>query len=379
MKADILKRLLQTHVDGDEQGFRKAALQLAATEGNAGHTRIAEELRAIISQMPVPAGAGVAAVPGGSPGVARRGGASIDIAEPRGDLAGLLTGGYRTERRQDIVLLPSTGERIERILREYRHRSELAGWGVAPSRKLLFHGPPGCGKTMAASVVAGELGLPLMTVRFDGLFSRFLGATASHLKVIFDEMPRRPAVYLFDEFDAVAKSRADSQEVGEIRRVVTSFLQLIDADQSASIIIAATNFDELLDRAVFRRFDVTVPFALPTAAQLDQLIDLRLRAFALSKKITQRVAASAVGLSFADAARACDDAIKGMVLDGRQLLEPHDLEHAFETALARGSRVSGSPAASSAPGRKGQRSVLGRTRVDTTTRGGDSGSAPPSH
>lgn len=338
MKADILKRLLQTHAEGDEQGFRKAALQLAATEGNAGHTRIAEELRAIIARMPVQGGLDTRTIPGAPPTASTqaRMGATVDIAQPRGDLAGLLTGGYRTERLRDIVLSPLTCQRIERVLSENRQRTALESWGVGPSRKLLFHGPPGCGKTLAASVVAGELGLPLMTVRFDGLFSRFLGATAGHLKVIFDEMPRRPAVYLFDEFDAVAKSRGDSHEVGEIRRVVTSFLQLIDADQSGSIVIAATNFDELLDRAVFRRFDVVVPFTHPNAVQLDELVQLRLRAFALSSKVTRRIAARAVGLSFADAARACDDAIKAMVLDGRRLMEPGDLESAFDTALARG-------------------------------------------
>lgn len=361
MKAEILKRLLEAHADGDGQAFRKAALQLAATEGNAGHTRIAEELRAIVARLPVATGVamgapsvhGAAAEPFrgatstavrgavGLGGGAAGGATTVDIAQPRGDLAGLLTGGFRPERLPDIVAPEALCAQLTRVLREYRHRTAFESWGVSPSRKLLFHGPPGCGKTLAASVVAGELGLPLMTVRFDGLFSRFLGATAGHLKVIFDEMPRRPAVYLFDEFDAVAKSRGDAQEVGEVRRVVTSFLQLIDADQSASVLIAATNFDALLDRAVFRRFDVIVPFALPTAGQLDRLIQLRLRAFALSPKLTRRVAAASVGLSYADASRACDDAIKAMVLDGRQLLEGLDLERSFHVARARG--VAGDP------------------------------------
>ena len=330
MKADILKQLLQSHVDGDEQGFRKAAIQLAATEGNAGHTRIAEELRAIVARMPA-----ANVPPSGGPSGGGRAAATVDIAQPRGELAGLLTGGHRRERLTDIVLSETTCDPLERVLREYRQKPLLESWGVAPSRKLLFHGPPGCGKTLAASVLAGELGLPLMTVRFDALFSRFLGATAGHLKVIFDEMPRRPAVYLFDEFDALAKSRGDAQEVGEVRRVVTSFLQLIDADESASLLIAATNFDALLDRAVFRRFDLIVPFALPSVEELDALLRLRLRAFALSPKVTRRIAADAVGVSFADAARACDDAIKSMALDGRQLLEATDLEQAIQTAMLR--------------------------------------------
>nr|WP_240978845.1 ATP-binding protein [Longimicrobium terrae] len=199
----------------------------------------------------------------------------------------------------------------------------------------MFHGPPGCGKTLAASVLAGELGVPLMTVRFDGLFSRFLGATASHLKVIFDEMPRRPAVYLFDEFDAVGKSRGDGQEVGEVRRVVTSFLQLMDADRSGSVIIAATNYAELLDHAVFRRFDVLIPFALPDRDQVIRLLSLRLKAFKTSSKLLQQLAAKTEGLSFADVSRACDDAIRSMILSGRKELTKADMTDAFEVAAHR--------------------------------------------
>src|SRR6185436_12063445 len=170
------------------------------------------------------------------------------------------------------------------------------------------HGAPGCGKTLAAAVLAGEMGLLLMTVRFDALFSRFLGATAVQLRAIFAEMPRRPGVYLFDEFDSVAKARGDSQDVGEMNRVVTAFLQLVDADVSGSILVAATNHVELLDRAVFRRFDVIVPFEKPTREQL---------------------AVRAEGWSFADVARACDDAVRTMALEEREAIAEHDVVHAL--------------------------------------------------
>jgi SpoVK/Ycf46/Vps4 family AAA+-type ATPase len=324
VKADILKKLLQAHADADAPAFRKAALQLAATESSAGHTRIAAELREIIARLPA------------SP---RAQEAAIDIAQPRGELSGLLAGGHREERLKDIVLPSESRARLERVLQENRARTELQSWGVAPSRRLLFYGPPGCGKTLAASVLAGELGVPLMTVRFDGLFSRFLGATAGHLKVIFDEMPRRPAVYLFDEFDAVAKSRGDAQEVGEVRRVVTSFLQLMDADRSGSVIIAATNYEELLDHAVFRRFDALLRFTLPTRDQIVSLLRLRLKAFKVQPKILQALAAKAEGLSFADVARACDDAIRSMILAGRKEVTRGDLEESFAEAVQRNSQV----------------------------------------
>jgi SpoVK/Ycf46/Vps4 family AAA+-type ATPase len=178
-------------------------------------------------------------------------------------------------------------------------------------------------------VIAGELGVPLLTIRLDALFSRFLGATANHLRAVFQEMPRRPGVYLFDEFDAIAKARSDSQDVGEMRRIVTSFLQFMDADKSASVLIAATNHLELLDRAIFRRFDLLIHFESPSVAQIADLIRTRLRAFPLTDRAIQRLAVRCSGRSFADVGRACDDAVRTMALDGRNSLSASDLSTAF--------------------------------------------------
>jgi AAA+ superfamily predicted ATPase len=175
-----------------------------------------------------------------------------------------------------------------------------------------------------------------MTVRFDAMFSRFLGATASHLRAIFMEMPRRPAVYFFDEFDAVAKARGDAQDVGEMNRIVTAFLQLLDADRSGSLIIAATNHAQLLDRAVWRRFDLTIPFDKPEPAHIQALLTLRLSTFGLDAKAIRKGAEVAKGLSFADVARACDDAIRTMALDGRDHVEANDLVAALQDARAQG-------------------------------------------
>ncbi|MGQ0504790.1 MAG: AAA family ATPase [Myxococcaceae bacterium] len=219
---------------------------------------------------------------------------------------------------------------LARIISENRSRARLERWGVGPRRRLLFHGPPGCGKTLAAAVVSGEMGLPLLTVRFDALFSRFLGATAVQLRTIFGEMPRRPGVYLFDEFDAVAKARGDAQDVGEMNRVVTAFLQLVDSDVSGSLLIAATNHVELLDRAVFRRFDVIVPFEKPSVEEIASLILLRLESVGMSREGALGLAKKAEGGSFADVARACEDAIRTMALDNRDSVAPGDVEHALQ-------------------------------------------------
>lgn len=316
MKADILKLLLQSHADGDESSFRKAALQLAAAESSAGHVRVAEEIRSIVAKMPATS--------------VRKRGPVVDIAAPRGELADILEGGHREERLRDIVLRPEAEETITRVISENRSRARLERFGVSPRRRLLFHGAPGCGKTLAAAVLAGEMGLPLMTVRFDALFSRFLGATAVQLRAIFEEMPRRPGVYLFDEFDSVAKARGDSQDVGEMNRVVTAFLQLVDADMSGSILVAATNHVELLDRAVFRRFDVIVPFDKPTHEQIADLLVLRLSTVGLDAEAAGRLAASSDGWSFADVGRACDDAVRTMALDNREEISERDVVGALE-------------------------------------------------
>ncbi len=316
MKSDILKLLLQSHAEGDETSFRKAALQLAASESAAGHARIADDIRAIIARMP--------------PTTGRKTGPIVDIAAPRGELADILEGGHRDERLRDIVLTPEVRELLLRIISENRSRARLERFGVSPRRRLLFHGAPGCGKTLAAAVLAGEMGLPLMTVRFDALFSRFLGATAVQLRAVFAEMPRRPGVYLFDEFDAVAKARGDSQDVGEMNRVVAAFLQLVDADVSGSILVAATNHVELLDRAMFRRFDATILFDKPSREQAVELFKLRLTSVGLRDEQAASLGAEVDGLSYADVARAGDDAVRAMALDDREEVTVADVRHALE-------------------------------------------------
>lgn len=320
MRGDILRKLIEAHAQGDDASFRKAALQLAASESAAGHARIADELRMMIARLPHSTRANTNVV---------------DIAQPRGELSEVLEGGFREERLRDIVLSQATRDELVRVLEENRARAALEAHGVQPRRRLLFHGPPGCGKTLAAAVIAGELGLPLMTVRLASLFSRFLGATATQLRSVFLEMPRRPGIYLFDEFDAIGQARGDAQDIGEMRRVVTAFLQFMDADRSASLLIAATNHAELLDRAIFRRFDVVLSFSPPSTEAVARLVRLRLPQYAFAEPFIESLAARATGLSFADAARACDDAIRSMVLSGQSVLREDVLSASFDAMLQR--------------------------------------------
>src|SRR3990172_3648469 len=166
--------------------------------------------------------------------------------------------------------------RIERVLLEQRQRERIRQHGFAPVRKLLLIGPPGTGKTMTAAALAGGLGVALFTIQLDGLITKYLGETAAKLRLIFDTIQQTRAIYLFDEFDALGGERAARNEVGEIRRVLNSFLQFLELDESDSIIVAATNHPKLLDRALFRRFDAVVEYVLPSREIADSVMRARL-------------------------------------------------------------------------------------------------------
>ena len=159
-----------------------------------------------------------------------------------------------------MVLSPDIRKQLSKVTQEYKQRSRLREHGLSPSRKLLLVGPPGCGKTMTSRALAGELKLPHMAVQFHSLITKFLGETASKLHAIFELMPKTRGVYLFDEFDAIGSERAAGNDVGEIRRVLNSFLQFLEQDDSDSIIVAATNLASMLDEALFRRFDDVIRY-----------------------------------------------------------------------------------------------------------------------
>jgi SpoVK/Ycf46/Vps4 family AAA+-type ATPase len=195
---------------------------------------------------------------------------------------------------------------------EQRRAQALADHGLKPRRRLLLHGPPGCGNTMTSRALAGELKLPLIRVRLEVVFSKFLGETASTLSDVFAEAARVRGVYLFDEFDALGRTRLDDNEVGEIKRVVTTFLQLLDADHSDSLLIAATNTGHALDTALFRRFDDAIELPEPTEAQRRELLSRLLRSWRM--KPTDILVAETAGLSFADIRAAVEDAHKDAIL-----------------------------------------------------------------
>ena len=260
--AEQLKALVKSHIERDDRHFYSVAMQVAAREAKVGHGKLAEELRDMIDA------AKARVSPDNSEGKL------VPLARPRGELANLLTVSYPKNRLADMVLDAEMAEQLDRIMKEQKHHSRIREHGLSPRRKLLLVGPPGTGKTMTASVLAGELGIPLFAVRLDALITKFMGETAAKLRQIFDAINEVRGVYFFDEFDAIGSQRGLANDVGEIRRVLNSFLQMIESDQSHSLIVAATNHVEILDYALFRRFDdVSIGFRprrrLPSCSSLD--------------------------------------------------------------------------------------------------------------
>lgn len=326
--ADQLKALLKSHLDGDDERFFSVAMQVAAHEAKRGHGKLAEELRKLVDQAKA------------RRGLPPQGGANaIPISRPRGELAGLLTVTYPKARLGDMVLDEELSGQLQRIVREQRQASHILAHGLSPRRKLLLMGPPGTGKTMTASVLAGELGLPLLQVRLDGLITKYMGETAAKLRQVFDATDRTQGVYFFDEFDAIGSQRGIANDVGEIRRILNSFLQMIEQDASHSLIVAATNHPEILDHALFRRFDDVLHYALPDETRIASVLKSRLGHVTAKGVSWTRLAKGAMGLSYAEVARATDEALKEALIEGRQHVSEDDVRRTLEERQQVSSRL----------------------------------------
>jgi SpoVK/Ycf46/Vps4 family AAA+-type ATPase len=242
----------------------------------------------------------------------------IAFSSPRGNLEGLLELRQPRFSLKDVVLNDRLLARIDDVLRQQRKRDWLREHGKTPNRRLLFVGPPGSGKTMSAEALAGELHLPLFVIRLDTMITRYMGETASKLRLIFDETGKRRGVYLFDEFDAVGGRRTASNDVAEMRRVLNSFLQFMEEGNSTdSVIICSTNHPKLLDRALLRRYDQVLEFDAPTSQQIRQLITTNLGKMIIEKPNWTSIVRTAKLLSQSEIVRATDDAVKTAILDER--------------------------------------------------------------
>ncbi len=314
-QSRTLRRLIRSGTSGDPAEFRRAAEDLIREERQKKHHLLANDLEKLLQQGSVPERRAPSRLYE-PPRDRERGLDLMDIRAPRRDLG-------------DIVLSDANRAALDEVILEHARAEVLATYGLRPTSRLLLCGPPGCGKTTAAEVLACELGLDLAIVRFDTVVSSFLGETAANLRAVFEFLERERLLALFDEFDALGKTRADEDEHGELKRVVSALLQMVDAYVGRSVIVAASNHEQLLDLAVWRRFDDVLLLEPPTVPQLRALLAAKLRSVRHDLPIDETSFLKPLaGFTHADVERVVIRAIKTMVLAGREILSADLFEDA---------------------------------------------------
>jgi SpoVK/Ycf46/Vps4 family AAA+-type ATPase len=312
--AAQMKSLLNSHYVGDEEHFNTVALQIAANEARQGHQKIADDLKHLVNNAK-------------NGNLKKR---TIPFNRPVEELRGLLTVTYPQMNLSDIILTDFLKSKVDRIILEYRHIDRIEQHGLIPKRKLILIGPPGTGKTMTASVLAGELGLPLFLVRLDGLISRYMGETASKLRMIFDAIEDTLGVFFFDEFDAIGAERGLSNDVGEARRILNSFLQMVEETKSNSLILAATNHPNILDSALFRRFDDVLLYEIPDKSHIESMLKERLSNYTPKDFTWDSLIQEAEGLSYAEITLAIHEAIKTAVINNNDSISEESAKMALQ-------------------------------------------------
>jgi SpoVK/Ycf46/Vps4 family AAA+-type ATPase len=305
--AEHVAALVRSHSAGDDEGFYAVALQAAAREARSGHNRLAAGIKQAVD-------ASRRAPPPGS---------VTHLAQPRGEVSDLVFASNPDAGLRDLILPDDLMAAVRRVLDEQRRRAVLLDHGFAPAHRLLLEGPPGTGKTMTASVLAHELSLPLFTVRLDALMSKYMGETAGKLRLVFDAAAERRGVYLFDEFDALGADRAGN-DVGEARRILNSFLVFLEQSSPESLVIAATNHRTILDRALFRRFDLVLTYRLPGPDEVRPVIRGRLGTMASGVRWAG-IVQEASGLSHADLEKVAEAAAKDALMRGDAKVSSADL------------------------------------------------------
>ena len=301
--ADQIKGLIKAHTEQDINKFKTVVMQIAAYEAKHGHAKLARELKTAIEK------------PSNRSNIVE-----FNVQNQ------MLLMSTPDEKLSNLIVQDELQIRIKRILDEFINRNKLHKYGLSNRRKILLEGAPGTGKTFTASVIASELMLPLYTVQVDKLVTKYMGETSAKLRQVFDSIEQVTGVYLFDEFDAIGADRSIDNDVGEMRRVLNAFLQFIEQDQSDSIIIVATNNQQILDKALFRRFDDVLHYAYPSEREVEQLFLNKLCLFDSSFKPNKELINKTLSLSHAEISRICDDVIKQCILGNTTITHQNLIE-----------------------------------------------------
>ena len=296
--ADQILSLIRNHLNNDDTQFRKVALQISAVEARSGHAIVARTIQELLNQKKTSLG-------------------TVRLVSKNKGIDDLLLQVDTYDDMTSLVLSQELKEKLDRVIKEYLKKETLSKYGLANRRKLLLYGASGTGKTMTASALAKEFNLPFFVVRTEKVVTKFMGETGQKLGRIFDFINEVPAVYLFDEFDAIGSQRGMDNEVGEQRRILNTFLQLLERDDSDSFIIAATNSIESIDKAIFRRFDDVIEYKLPDREQRLAL----LREYLYTAKDLDFSSAEPLfdGMSHAEIKMVCSDIFKESLLNDRKI------------------------------------------------------------
>lgn len=309
--GEQIKALVKSHFENNSERFSTTALQVAAHEARQGHEVLAKQIRDLVQ-----------ASKSVSP--------TVSVIQFKREISDLILCKNSNSRLNDLILTKGLKSKLKRVLVEYRQQDKLKSFGLNNRRKLLLVGPPGTGKTLTAAVLAGELRLPLMTILMDKLITKYMGETGARLRQIFETIQEHRGVYLFDEFDTIGADRCYDNDVGEMRRILNSFLMFIENDASSSIIVAATNNLKILDQALFRRFDDVLFYDRPHGNEIERLIKNKLASFLLLDFGLDAIVKDAEGLSHAEIGQACEDALKDAILKDEDKVTFEDLSHAIQ-------------------------------------------------
>lgn len=291
--AEQLKALIRAHFDDNSEKFKTVALQIAAHEAKIGHTACAKDIKNLVQNVKY------------STKKVTPFAKKLETLEQREYYVDML----------DIVLSESLEGKVYQIINEFRKKDILRKNGLKNRSKILLTGEPGTGKTMTASVIANEVHLPLYVIQIDKLVTKYMGETSVKLRQVFDHIESFPGVYLFDEFDAIGSDRSMDNDVGEMRRILNSFLQYLENEDSFSLIIAATNNAGILDKALFRRFDDVLEYSLPDENQILRIMKNKLDGHSEQNVYGKEVLKEALGLSHSDISKACEEALKISIID----------------------------------------------------------------
>ncbi len=279
-RADLLIKLIEAGKTGDRELFKKVTESLIAEERSKQHNVLADQLDFIIKNYK----------------------ANDKInGFPNEKISSFLYHIYPKTTMDDLVFSKEILDEIHEFIQEHYRIDLLRTYNLSPRNRVLLIGEPGTGKTSLTEALASSLSLPLYSIRYDGIIGSYLGETATRLRQTFDYIKTQNCILFLDEFDSIGKERGDIHETGEIKRVVSSLLLQIDELPEHVIIVAATNHPELLDKAVWRRFQVRLELAKPDVAEIAKWISIfesktELKFDIDAKLITSRL----LGLSFSE-------------------------------------------------------------------------------